>query len=101
MDNLGPDTFGKQDVTSSTQDMVYGMFSSENLTQSTPSPAVSPAKIKVIDASLMDFDVIDSSTPVYEESDQIKAKKEEMERAKDYEAGYRPISFEDYFDDFK
>ena len=48
MDNLGPDTFGKQDVTSSTQDMVYGMFSSENLTQSTPSPAVSPAKIKVI-----------------------------------------------------
>ena len=50
MDNLGPDIFGRQDETPSTQDMVYGMLSSEAVTQSapTPAPGVSPAKIKVI-----------------------------------------------------
>ena len=46
MDNLGPDIFGRKDETPSTQDMVYSMLSSDNVTQ--PAPGVSPAKIKVI-----------------------------------------------------
>ena len=50
MDNLGPDIYGKPETTPSTQDMVYGMLSSENLAQTaaTPAPGISPAKIKVI-----------------------------------------------------
>jgi len=46
VDNLGPDIFGRKDETPSTQDMVYSMLSSDNVTQ--PAPGVSPAKIKVI-----------------------------------------------------
>ena len=50
MDNLGPDIYGRPETTPSTQDMVYGMLSSENLAQTaaTPAPGISPAKIKVI-----------------------------------------------------
>ena len=50
MDNLGPDIFGKPvENTSNTNDMVYGMFAStDSVTQPTPAPGVSPAKIKVI-----------------------------------------------------
>ena len=50
MDNLGPDIYGKPETTPSTQDMVYGMLSSENLAQTaaTPAPGINPAKIKVI-----------------------------------------------------
>ena len=50
MDNLGPDIYGKPvENTSTTNDMVFGMFSStDNLTQATPAPGVNPAKIKVI-----------------------------------------------------
>ena len=50
MDNLGPDIFGKQvESTSTTNDMVYGMFAStDSVTQPSPAPGVSPAKIKVI-----------------------------------------------------
>ena len=50
MDNLGPDIYGKSESTPSTQDMVYGMLSSESLAQTaaTPAPGISPAKIKVI-----------------------------------------------------
>ena len=50
MDNLGPDIFGKPvENTSTTNDMVYGMFAStDSVTQPTPAPGVSPAKIKVI-----------------------------------------------------
>ena len=50
MDNLGPDIYGKPETTPSTQDMVFGMLSSENLAQTaaTPAPGISPAKIKVI-----------------------------------------------------
>ena len=46
MDNLGPDIFGRKDEAPSTQDMVYSMLSSDNVTQ--PAPGVSPAKIKVV-----------------------------------------------------
>ena len=60
-----------------------------------------PAKVNLVDATFYEFDVVDSSTPVYEESESLKAKKEEIERAKDHEAGYKPISFEDIFDEFK
>ena len=49
MDNLGPDIYGKQAETSTTNDLVYGMFSStEAVAQPTPAPGVSPAKIKVV-----------------------------------------------------
>ena len=48
MDNLGPDIFGRKDETPSTQDMMYGMLSSDNVTQQAPAPGISPAKIKVI-----------------------------------------------------
>ena len=50
MDNLGPDIYGRPESTPSTQDMVYGMLSSESLAQTaaTPAPGISPAKIKVI-----------------------------------------------------
>ena len=50
MDNLGPDIYGRPETTPSTQDMVFGMLSSENLAQTatTPAPGISPAKIKVI-----------------------------------------------------
>ena len=51
MDNMGPDIYGRQGENSTTNDMVYGMFSStDSVTQSTPAPApgVSPAKIKVV-----------------------------------------------------
>ena len=50
MDNLGPDIYGRSESTPSTQDMVYGMLSSESLAQTaaTPAPGISPAKIKVI-----------------------------------------------------
>jgi len=60
-----------------------------------------PAKVKLVDATFYNFNVIDTNTPVYEESVSLKAKKEEIERAKDHEAGYKPISFEDIFDEFK
>ena len=47
MDNLGPDIFGRKDENQpSTQDMVYSMLSSDNVTQ--PAPGINPAKIKVI-----------------------------------------------------
>ncbi len=53
MDNMGPDIYGRQgeSQTNTTNDMVFGMFSStDNVTQSEPAPApgVSPAKIKVV-----------------------------------------------------
>ena len=50
MDNFGPDIYGKQgESQSTTNDMVYGMFSStDNVAQPTPAPGISPAKIKVI-----------------------------------------------------
>ena len=49
MDNLGPDIYGRKDENTSTNDMVYGMFSStDNVTQPQPAPGISPAKIKVI-----------------------------------------------------
>ena len=50
MDNLGPDIYGKQaEATSTTNDMVYGMFASTDaVAQPTPAPGVSPAKIKVV-----------------------------------------------------
>ena len=53
MDNMGPDIYGRQGENSTTNDMVYGMFSSSDSmaqTASSPSPApgVSPAKIKVV-----------------------------------------------------
>ena len=51
MDNMGPDIYGKQGESSTTNDLVYGMFSStDNLAQSSPAPApgISPAKIKVV-----------------------------------------------------
>ena len=60
-----------------------------------------PAKIKLIDATFYNFSVVTSDTVVYEEVESLKAKKEEIERAKDHEAGYKPISFEDIFDEFK
>ena len=52
MDNLGPDIFGKPEENNmnTTNDMVFGMFSSADnaAQQPTPAPGVSPAKIKVI-----------------------------------------------------
>ena len=50
VDNFGPDIYGKQgENQSTTNDMVYGMFSStDNVAQPTPAPGISPAKIKVI-----------------------------------------------------
>ena len=52
MDNMGPDIYGRQENNqSTTNDMVFGMFSStDSATQSVPSPApgISPAKIKVV-----------------------------------------------------
>ena len=50
MDNLGPDIYGKPvENSSTTNDMVYGMFSStDSVTQPQPAPGISPAKIKVI-----------------------------------------------------
>ncbi len=51
MDNMGPDIYGRQGESSTTNDLVYGMFSStDSVTQSTPAPApgISPAKIKVV-----------------------------------------------------
>ena len=60
-----------------------------------------PAKIKLIDATFYNFGVVTSETIVYQEVESLKAKKAEIERAKDYEAGYKPISFEDIFDEFK
>ena len=50
MDNLGPDIYGKREENASTtNDMVFGMFSStDNTAQPAPAPGVSPAKIKVI-----------------------------------------------------
>ena len=48
---MGPDIYGRQNENSTTNDLVYGMFSStDSVTQSTPAPApgVSPAKIKVV-----------------------------------------------------
>ena len=52
MDNFGPDIYGNRtENNSTTNDMVYGMFSStDNVTQSVPAPApgISPAKIKVV-----------------------------------------------------
>ncbi len=51
MDNMGPDIYGRQNESSTTNDMVFGMFSpTDSVTQSAPAPApgVSPAKIKVV-----------------------------------------------------
>ena len=53
MDNMGPDIYGRQgeNQTNTTNDMVYGMFSStDSVAQSSPAPApgISPAKIKVV-----------------------------------------------------
>ena len=51
MDNMGPDIYGRQNESSTTNDMVFGMFSStDSVTQSSPAPApgISPAKIKVV-----------------------------------------------------
>lgn len=49
MDNLGPDIYGRQEGNSTTNDMVFGMFSStDNVAQPTPAPGVGPAKIKVV-----------------------------------------------------
>ena len=54
MDNMGPDIYGRQEENhSTTNDMVFGMFSSTDSvaqTASTPAPApgISPAKIKVV-----------------------------------------------------
>ena len=51
MDNMGPDIYGRQNENSTTNDMVFGMFSStDSVTQSSPAPApgISPAKIKVV-----------------------------------------------------
>ncbi|MBO5737873.1 cell division protein FtsZ [bacterium] len=48
---MGPDIYGRQGESSTTNDLVYGMFSStDSVTQSTPAPApgISPAKIKVV-----------------------------------------------------
>ena len=49
---MGPDIYGRQgENPSTTNDMVYGMFSStDSVAQSTPAPApgISPAKIKVV-----------------------------------------------------
>ena len=53
MDNIGPDIYGRQGESSTTNDMVYGMFSSsDSMAQSAsmpaPAPGISPAKIKVV-----------------------------------------------------
>ena len=49
MDNLGPDIYRQSENTPNPNDLVYGMFSStDNVTQPTPAPGISPAKIKVI-----------------------------------------------------
>ncbi len=53
MDNMGPDIYGRQgeNQTNTTNDMVFGMFSStDSVAQSSPAPApgISPAKIKVV-----------------------------------------------------
>ena len=48
---MGPDIYGRQENNSTTNDMVFGMFSSADSSSqsvSSPTPGVSPAKIKVV-----------------------------------------------------
>ena len=46
MDNMGPDIYGRQNENSTTNDMVFGMFSStDSVTQSAPAPAPAPVQV--------------------------------------------------------
>ncbi|MBE6124677.1 MAG: DNA topoisomerase IV subunit A [Erysipelotrichaceae bacterium] len=52
------------------------------------------------DVTNLELEIISSKTPVYEEK-ALDAKKEEIEKEKDAELGYKTVSLEDLFGEFK